>query len=234
MCLILGAYRAEPHCPLIIAANRDESFARPALGAHFWPDHPEMFGGRDLKESGTWLGVTRTGRFAAVTNWSHVSENKTGYRSRGDLVREFLIVDASALEFLSTIERGEYRGCNLIVYDGVDLVHWSNQSDSITKFESGIFGITNAHLQANSPRARLGQRKYEQLSSKHSLTGLLSLLAPSETHCSNDCFLVGDSYGTRASTVVIFGTNTILFCEQQFGPSAEMGTQTTQEIRLRS
>ncbi|MFM7522831.1 MAG: NRDE family protein, partial [Betaproteobacteria bacterium] len=68
MCLIVFAWKLIPQCPLVLAANRDEFFSRPAQSADWWSDQPNVFAGRDLEGGGTWLGVNRQGRFAALTN----------------------------------------------------------------------------------------------------------------------------------------------------------------------
>src|SRR5437016_557368 len=68
MCLIALAHRASERWPLVIAANRDEFFARPTRAAHWWDDAPGVYGGRDLRAGGSWMAVTRRGRFAMVTN----------------------------------------------------------------------------------------------------------------------------------------------------------------------
>ena len=67
MCLIIFAYRSHPDYRLVLAANRDEFYDRPTRHAAFWNDAPEILAGRDLKAGGTWLGITKTGRFAAIT-----------------------------------------------------------------------------------------------------------------------------------------------------------------------
>lgn len=156
VCLILIAFRVDQKYPLLVAANRDEYFARPTSAAHYWSDHPNIFGGRDLQELGTWMGVTTTGRFAAVANWSRNNERASDYRSRGELVRDFLLTEIMSLEYVRSIPFSEYRGCNLIVYDGVDLAFWSNHENFFTEFNSGYHVITNANLDNNSLRAKSG------------------------------------------------------------------------------
>ena len=68
MCLIVIGWRVHPDYPLVVAANRDEYYARPSLAITRWSDAPQVIGGIDLEAGGTWLGMTDSGRFAAVTN----------------------------------------------------------------------------------------------------------------------------------------------------------------------
>ena len=90
MCLIVLAWRTQAPYRLIVAANRDEYFLRPAASAGFWDDHPGVLAGRDLEAGGTWLGITLAGQFAALTNYRNPADKKTSAPSRGALVSEFL------------------------------------------------------------------------------------------------------------------------------------------------
>src|SRR5688572_24618319 len=90
MCLILFALEAHPAYPLIVAANRDESYSRPSAPAAFWTDFPQVHAGRDLEQGGTWVGLARSGRFAAVTNYRQAAPKTVAERSRGELTRNFL------------------------------------------------------------------------------------------------------------------------------------------------
>ncbi|MGA8005768.1 MAG: NRDE family protein, partial [Burkholderiales bacterium] len=90
MCLIVLAWKSHPDFPLIVAANRDEFHARPTMAARFWEDRPEILAGRDLEGMGTWLGVTRRGRFAAVTNYREAAPAPRDAASRGVLASRFL------------------------------------------------------------------------------------------------------------------------------------------------
>src|SRR4030081_918356 len=91
MCLVLVVWRVHPHYGCLVAANRDEFHARPTAPAGWWPDHPQILAGRDLQAGGTWLGITREGRFAAVTNFRDPSDKRSTARSRGTLVTEYLL-----------------------------------------------------------------------------------------------------------------------------------------------
>ena len=93
MCLIVLAWQVHPDYPLVVAANRDEFFARPAAAAAFWSDAPDVLAGRDLEAGGTWLGVTRRQRFSALTNYREGGRKLVGTRSRGSLVADFLAAE---------------------------------------------------------------------------------------------------------------------------------------------
>ena len=123
MCLIVVGWRVHPDYPLVVAANRD---ARPTAPLGRWPDAPEVIGGLDLEAGGTWLGITATGRFAAVTNVREPGMTK-GAQSRGFLTRGFLTGESSAEEYAAQIDGAQYLGFNLLLSDGESLVYCSNR-----------------------------------------------------------------------------------------------------------
>src|SRR5690606_22700378 len=103
MCLILLGWRARPGMTLAVAANRDEFHARPAAPAAFWADRPDILAGRDLEAMGTWMGVSRSGRFAAVTNYRGAREPSAA-ESRGALVTRFLEGGQPAADYVAALE----------------------------------------------------------------------------------------------------------------------------------
>jgi len=117
MCLIVFAWHVVPGLPLVLAANRDEFYARPTAAAAWWPDHPQVYAGRDLQGNGTWLGITQDGRFAALTNIRNPAERRDDVRSRGMLVADYLCGQMTPEEYIEAIgATGEqYNGYNLIV-----------------------------------------------------------------------------------------------------------------------
>ena len=129
MCLIYIAHRVDPHYRLVVAANRDEYHARPAAPAAWWDDEPGILAGRDLEAGGTWMGMSRSGRFAALTNYRDPARHDPGARSRGFLVSGFLRGHAGAMEFLAGVAReGErYNGFSVLVHDGDTLGFYSNR-----------------------------------------------------------------------------------------------------------
>ncbi len=126
MCLIVVAWQAHPDFPLVVAANRDEFYERPTQDAEPWPEAPHIIAGRDLQAGGTWMGISTTGRFAAITNVREPGVPK-GELSRGALTRDFLLGDQSAETFLAGIDNSRYSGYNLLLSDGRELWYQSNR-----------------------------------------------------------------------------------------------------------
>src|SRR5688572_17005131 len=143
MCLILLAWRAHPEYPLIFGGNRDEAYERPSAAAAFWADGPEIFGGRDLEMGGTWLGVARSGRLAAVTNYRD-GAGAVAARSRGELTAAFLRGSAAPRDYLKEVvapHAQDFRGFSLIVGDPDRLFTFSNRGGGIEELAPGLHGI---------------------------------------------------------------------------------------------
>ena len=126
MCLIVLAWQVRPDFPLIVAANRDEFHARPAARAAFWDDHPQILAGRDLEARGTWMGVSRSGKFAAVTNYRGGTEARA-IESRGALVSRFLNEGEKPGAYIRGLKKDLYSGFNLLAADGEELWWVSNR-----------------------------------------------------------------------------------------------------------
>ena len=149
MCLILFAYRSHGNRPLVVAANRDEFYARPTSAAHWWKGPATsagIFGGRDREALGTWLAVSRDGRLAAVTNWTEDKSAPKPPGSRGDLAWRFLADTRPARDFIASIEADRYAGYNFIAYDGNELVYTSNRTGETRVLDAGVYGLTNTRL----------------------------------------------------------------------------------------
>jgi uncharacterized protein with NRDE domain len=170
MCLVLIAWRADPEAPLLLAANRDELHARPTLRANWWPDHPQILAGRDLDAGGTWLGLTRTGRFAALTNYRDPQRLRTpapdavpslaapsvAAPSRGSLVASLLESDASVAESLTYLREvaANYNGFNVIFSDGERLAIYESTRGRGRELGPGIYGLSNHLLDTPWPKVQ--------------------------------------------------------------------------------
>ena len=249
MCLVLIAYDPESDCPLVVAANRDEFYARPAHSAHFWEDNPGILAGRDLSAGGTWLGVSRSGRFATVTNFAEEGPSDAPL-SRGKLTERFLAFGHSAHDFAHHLEGFDYRGFNLLLWDGSHLVYTSNRG--VTRdLAPGVYGLANAELGATWPKVVRGCSALRSVISGEATTqALLNILADTSVPPDDDlprrgrplelerqvapCFIAGETYGTRASTAVIIGRERICFAEQEYGPGGASGDHCRFEFDLSS
>jgi uncharacterized protein with NRDE domain len=243
MCLILIAWQAHPDYPLVVAANRDEFFARPTAAAAFWPDAPQVLAGRDLEAGGTWLGVSRQRRFAALTNYREGGRQRVDARSRGALVADFLTSRASPVAYLTQLETAaaEYNGFNLVVGNGESLAYYSNRGDGQPRWlKPGIYGLSN-HL-LDTPWPKLASAKAAFAAALLALPAndlFLDLLADQEivpdTHLPETgvplawerilsaVFVCSENYGTRASTLLTIdrdGRTTLL--ERSFDAAARV------------
>ena len=158
MCLILLAYDVHPDYRLILAANRDEFYDRPTLPMAFWEDHPDILAGRDLKGGGTWLGITRSGRIAAITNYREPGGPKPDAPSRGHLVSDFLSADTPSRDYLEAVSAAgqSYSGFNLIVGDVSGLFYYSNRGAGIHRLDPGWYGLSNHLLNTPWPKVEKG------------------------------------------------------------------------------
>jgi uncharacterized protein with NRDE domain len=180
MCTLLIAWQAHPALALVVAANRDETYDRAAEPAHFWPDAPGLLAGRDLQAGGTWLGVTRSGRFAALTNIREPGvEAPHDARSRGALVAEFLKGEEGPGEYLARVDPRRFAGFNLVVGTRAELQFLNNRSGAAEAIEPGVHGISNATLDTPWPKVVRGRQALAALVKAGSVRGeqLLALLA---------------------------------------------------------
>lgn len=221
MCLIVLAHRASPRYPLIIAANRDEEYARPSLPAAFW-EGEEIVGGRDALHGGSWLAMSRTGRFAAVTNLRGAMRTNQP-RSRGELVTGFVRGAASPREYLDGISTriADYGGFHLLSGEvGAEL---TQLSESVRTLEPGFHGLSNAPAGITWPKVETAidaLRSAMETSDRVTMIDeLLRILrsAPANGDPTRDLFVAGEQYGTRAATVIVVEDGMVDFVEQGFG-----------------
>ena len=154
MCLIVFAWRAAPGVPLALVANRDEYHRRPTEPARFWADAPDLLAGRDLQAGGTWLGVTRSGRFAAITNYRDGCPAPLGAPSRGELVSRYLLSDSSPRAWLRELEEQAktYCGFNMLLGNIDNLYYFSNRGGLARRLSSGVYGLSNHLLNTPWPK----------------------------------------------------------------------------------
>lgn len=175
MCLILTSWQSHPQYPLVVIANRDEFYERPTDPMHWWNEHPHILAGRDRADvngsSGTWMGFTKTGKFAALTNVRAPSEKNPESRTRGEIAAEFLKGRQTPEEFMNDSEKKfhRYNGFNFLSTDlssEKPELHWlSNRvlmGDKLRprkvmnpqRLNPGIYGLSNAMLDTPWPKVQ--------------------------------------------------------------------------------
>jgi uncharacterized protein with NRDE domain len=221
MCLVVLAVGQHPEYPLILAANRDEFHARPTQDAHWWPDKPDIVGGRDLQAGGTWLATHRSGRFATVTNFRDAMPTAPEHRSRGELVTGFLEGDLEPQKYLATIDEDAYAGFNLIVGTSTHVAYLSNREDGCRSLPPGIYGLSNALLDGAWDKVERSKRAFVRLLNDNAVneSTLMRLMndrnkGPVEevergrlefevAHAITAPFIVTPRYGTRCTSIVV-------------------------------
>ncbi len=252
MCLILLAVKSHPEYKLVVAANRDEYYERPTAAAAFWADNPGICAGKDLRSGGTWLGITRKGRIAALTNYRDPASIKANSPSRGNLVRNYLSGCKNPVDFLAWLGKnaGRYNGFNLIIGDKDDLYWYSNRGKEKRRLTVGIYGLSNHLLDTPWPKVTRGKEAFRKLlSSKKDFTpdALFTLLAdqtiPNDKNLPDTgvglewermlspIFITSDIYGTRSSTLIMLDKkNYVTFMERTFNPASGQATTGTYEF----
>jgi uncharacterized protein with NRDE domain len=242
MCLLLFAYNTHPDYRLILAANRDEFHRRPTEAAQWWSDAPDIFAGRDLEKSGTWMGVTRDGKFAALTNFRDPSQRKTNVPSRGLLVSDYLRGKLSPADYLEQLTQStdQYEAFNLFLCDKHSLWFFSSRDKIAHELKPGVYGLSNATLDEPWPKVTHGKQGLTKILAENANeNNLFSLLADCTIYHDDHLpqtgvplewerrlsatFIVSPEYGTRCSTLLLIGKDGRMeFVERSFDADGKM------------
>ncbi|KAB2879183.1 NRDE family protein [bacterium] len=255
MCLILLAYRAHPEYPVIIAANRDEFYERRTAHAAYWDDNPEILAGKDLQGGGTWLGVSKSGRIAMITNYREPGSFNQDAPTRGKLVSDFLSGKKNAMNYLQQVKHGarSYNGFNLILGDDSGFYYFSNRSDKINQLPCGVFGLSNHLLDTPWPKVEKSKNKLmkslEQTQvNENELFAILSDVTPANDAQLPDTgvgvelekmlspvFIKSPKYGTRCSTIILIDKKLkVSFVERTYAPEDGRWTELRYELNWRA
>jgi uncharacterized protein with NRDE domain len=242
MCLILLSFKQHPVYPLVFAANRDEFYDRPTAPASFWEDRPDLLAGRDLKEGGTWLGITRGGRMAALTNYRDPASVKLQAPSRGWLVKDYLCGREDTDIYLKKLEKQAdlYNGFSVILGDPSRLYYFSNRNGTI-ELTPGLYGLSNSLLNTPWPKVERGKQSLGALLSQtddpppENLFSILKDQTRSEDHQLPDTgiglewerilssmFITSPIYGTRSSSLLLVDRHRcVTFMERIYNGGSE-------------
>ena len=246
MCVLFFAHQIHPCYRLVFAGNRDEFYERPAAAADWWEDHPDVLAGRDLEAGGTWLGVTRSGRWSVVTNVRDLPAHRERERSRGDLVKDFLAGSSPPEAFASQVfsERGEFNPFNLIVGDAAAVWIVSTHTGAPEELAPDVYGLSNATLNEPWPKVKRGRAAFEKVleDAEPDAKACLAFLndderAPDDQlpntgveldmeRMLSPLFIASDRYGTRASSVILLNEDGGRLVERTyFAGGVEGGTE---------
>jgi uncharacterized protein with NRDE domain len=255
MCLLLISYNAHPQYPLIVAANRDEFYNRPTEKAHFWKDHPDLLAGRDIEAGGTWLGITKSGRFAAITNYRDMKSIKEYAPSRGALTLNFLTSDIPPVKYgYGLSEKADkYNGYNLLFSDKKTFYYFSNQINGLRQLSAGVYGLSNHLLDTPWPKVVKSKEAFlDAISNETISAGTLFEILSDDREAPDDqlpetglsieleravspVFIKSDRYGTRSSTVLLINVNNeVMFIEKALDPSNGQWLESKYEFQLRT
>ncbi|MCT1578558.1 NRDE family protein [Oceanobacillus kimchii] len=245
MCLITFAIQKHSLYPFILIANRDEFYDRPTAKATFWDDAPEILAGRDLKSKGTWLGITKKGKIAAITNYRNPSLPETGKYSRGKIPVDFLNNEIDSTHFLSDLEQDKslYSGYNALFGNYQKLYTYNNIYNSSEQLDSGIHSLSNDKLNTPWPKVLKAKdllqsylEKNQNISSESLFHILKNADKPSDQYLPDtgvgihlernlsSMFIDTGNYGTRTSTIILVDKKSnVTFIERTYHQGKAIG-----------
>ena len=240
MCLITFRIAQHPTYKLVLAANRDEAYARPTEAANFWKSQPTLLAGKDLEANGTWLGITKEGKIAAITN-CHDGDFEEAIpakkKSRGKIVTDYLASPLSPEDFLNELieEKDAYLPFNVLLGTVDQLFHFNSLEQSFTPLKPGTHSISNATLNTPWPKVRRTKEQINKLASeKDAYMESLFQMMMDETPAPDDQlpntplpldlnrkvsapFIKTDEFGTRCTTLILVDQeNNVTFVERTY------------------
>lgn len=228
MCLIAFSYKQHPAYDFVFMANRDEFYERPTRPAQFWDDEPQLLAGKDLKAGGTWMGITKAGRFSALTNYRDPTSRRENAPSRGKLVLDYLKGDNPPGLYLRRLhpKADQFNGFNLLAGASGQLMYYSNKTGQAQALDAGLYGLSNELLDTDWPKTQHAKKKLDDILSREDGTidmdELFTILqnqepAPDDAlpdtgipkeleRAVSPIFISTEKYGTRSSTVLLISS----------------------------
>ena len=250
MCLILLSKPSLGDYKFVLSSNRDEFYERKTKNMFWWNNVDGLLAGQDLEQGGTWLGITKSGRFAAVTNVRefYQIDTKENFLSRGDLVKNFLNSSLSPEEYAQKVEANKYMGFNLVVSD---LKYFSIiSSQGIESFNQELVVVGNRALNTETKKLNNAKEDFKSiLNQAFTHQDLIELMQKpkknyefnfeqiNQNHGSefDSRFITSDIYGTRSTTVItIDRKDTVKVTEVIYDSSSNLSDSNIFEFKVHS
>ncbi|WP_301108310.1 NRDE family protein [Sporosarcina sp.] len=236
MCLLAFQLQSHPKYKLILMANRDEAYNRPTAPADFWQDHPDILAGRDLEQMGTWLGINKQGKIAALTNYRDISLPETGKLSRGNIVSSYLQSNETPQDFMEQLHhnRDHYTGFNVLAGSSEELFYYSNTEQKTEHLKNGTHGLSNALLNTPWPKVEATKRllrEYTESTDEIDAEVLFEMMQRAERFPAeqlpdtgvgqelesllSSIFIASEEYGTRCTTVLLVDSDNQVYFEER-------------------
>ena len=255
MCLIVFSYQENKESSkafpgsLILAANRDEYYERPTKSMHWW-EPEKILAGKDLQAGGTWLALSDDGRFAAITNYKELINGKTGLKTRGELVSNYITSKGlSSIDYLENIKGINYAGFNLLLGDKEGIHYFSNRTEEIDKLEPGIHAVGNLLLNSQTKKSIKVKNQFKELLQTNPDEVALMEFMKQDSGDLSDLdmagfketeheeipyrFIKSDYYGTRNTTIITINeTGEYKISEQNFSENGKKLEKTSFQFKL--
>lgn len=255
MCILFIAVNQHPEYPLIIAANRDEFHLRPTLASDFWQSYPQLLAGKDQTAGGTWMGINKKGRIAALTNIRAPGKQRPNATSRGELAVHYLTQDISTENYLQHLINShlDYNGYNLLFGELNALKVYNSFDNSQYDLPDGVYGLSNASLNSPWPKLDAGRHalanycQHADILSHEHLFELLKNMTPAADKALpktgipiewerrlSSIFIKSPDYGTRSSTLLLLDKqNNVRWEERTFSADAELTGTKTYDFKIK-
>lgn len=248
MCLILFSYKTHKKYKLILAANRDEFYARPTLPMQWWKNREGILAGIDEKKQGTWMGIHKNGRFAALTNYRQLPITQKYESSRGFLVSEYLGSEITRKNYMVYLKDhvDDYDGYNLIFGDMNQLSYFCNKGAVNKELKPGLYGLSNHLLDTEWPKVVGSKDRMKSIidSDEIDANSLFKMMKNGDLaddsalpdtgigleyeRMLSAAFIESPEYGTRCTTVLMVDwENNVTFEERSYVPKADNKFQFT-------
>lgn len=241
MCLITFRYGQHERYKLILAANRDEAYNRASVGADFWPSHPYLLAGKDLEANGTWLGITKDGKIAAITNChgEEFTEPAVDKLSRGHILTDYLTQNKSADIFIQELikTKDHYQPFNVLLGTCDALYHFNSQDEVFTALPKGTHSLSNATLNTPWPKVKNTRKTLDLIiqSEEDYLSELFKMMMDKTPAPDNEIpdaplpltirrkasanFIETEQFGTKSTTLLLVDwDNNVTYVERTYLP----------------